>query len=263
MANVNLEEKMAALEVVKEASEEAVKEAVASVKNALKNGDLNAYGEARKNLDKDLSDYNACIRKEKFIELLREENPIIAAVKAFNVKALKVKEIRNEETDLITNITLAEKEVVIDLEEFCKYGELDTTWAHDTVVLLNLLAVRKTDIYKMTASELNKKSDIFIRAVKDKKDGKEPDSKKKIVDLIQKIIDEAIFVDNGEGKNAYKCTTHDILFIENTITKLSKKEKCTIEIIAPRAFKLVMMNVFAHCLGEAYKVKAPKIKDNA
>ncbi len=41
---------------------------------------------------------------------------------------------------------------------------------------------------------------------------------------------------------------------------MDAKEKCTIAMLNERQFKTVMMSVFAHCLGEAYKVKPAKIK---
>ena len=61
--------------------------------------------------------------------------------------------------------------------------------------------------------------------------------------------------------NIYKCTNHDVAFVQDSVTKMDTKEKCTIAMLNNRQFKTVMMSVFAHCLGEQYKVKAAKIKE--
>lgn len=236
-------------------------EALQVVKDALAEKSLDAYNKGMTVLSEKVKVYNDCLCKVKYAELLATENPMIEAVKAFYVDTVKVKEKRDENDGFITDVSLESKKSRIDLEKFCEFGELDTSWARSSAELLNLLALRETDVFNIKPSELAKKSYYFIAQVKKKQDGETPDSNTQIVRLLQRIIDEAIFVDNGEGKNVYKCTNHDIAFIQDAVTKMDTKEKCTIAMLNERQFKTVMMSVFAHCLGEAYKVKVAKPKN--
>ena len=238
-------------------------EALEAVRKALAEKDLAGYSKALATLTTKVKTLNECICKVKYAEFLATEHPVITAVKEFYIEVYKVKETREKDDGSITGVNLEKKKSRIDLEKFCEFGELDKTWAHDSAKLLALLTLRETDVYAIKPSELSKKSYYFIGAVRAKKEGETPDSNTQIVRLLQKIIDEAIFVDNGSGQNVYKCTNHDLAFIQDAVTKMDTKEKCTIAMLNERQFKTVMMSVFAHCLGEAYKVKAAKAKKEA
>lgn len=235
--------------------------ALAVVQKALTDKDLAGYSKALATLTTKVKTLNECICKVKYAEFLETENPIITAVKEFYIEVYKVKEARDKEDGSITGVSLEKKKSRIDLEKFCEFGDLDRTWAHDCSKLLALLTLRETDVYNMKPADLQKKSFYFISVANKKKEGETPDSNTQIVRLLQKIIDGAIFVDNGSGQNVYKCTNHDLAFIQDAVTKMDTKEKCTIAMLNERQFKTVMMSVFAHCLGEAYKVKAAKIKE--
>ena len=236
--------------------EKDAQDTLKEVVEALHNGDLVAYNKGMSILKDKVSVLNQASCNVEYDKFLREENPMIAAVNQFYIEVFKIKEDRDKETDLITGVSLEKKKARIDLEKFCEFGRLDKTWALDSAKLLALLTLRETDVYSIKPSDLAKKSFYFISAAAKKKNGETPDSNTQIVSLLQKIIDGAIFVDNGEGKNAYKCNNHDIAFIQDAVTKMDTKEKCTIAMLNERQFKTVMMSVFAHCLGEAYKVKS-------
>lgn len=257
MANTNKE----ALENVVGIAKKDVNEALEVVRKALADKDLAGYSKAMAVLTEKVKVLNECISKVKYAEFLATEHPIITAVKEFYIETVKVKESRDKNDGSIDGVNLEKKKSRIDLEKFCQFGELDLSWTHDCSKLLALLTLRETDVYSIKPTELAKKSFYFISQVRAKKEGETPDSNTQIVRLLQKIIDEAIFVDNGEGKNVYKCTNHDLAFIQDAVTKIDTKEKCTIAMLNERQFKGVMMSVFAHCLGEAYKVKAAKIKE--
>ena len=222
---------------------------------ALHKGDLVGYNKGMSTLKEKVTALNLSVCNVEYDKFMQTESPIIAAVKQFYIEVFKIKEERDKDTDLITGVSLEKKKARIDLEKLCDFGRLDKTWATDAAKLLALLTLRETDVYAIKASELAKKSYYFISAATKKQNGETPDSNTQIVSLLQKIIDEAIFVDNGAGKNAYKCNNHDIAFIQDAVTKMDTKEKCTIAMLNERQFKTVMMSVFAHCLGEAYKVK--------
>ncbi len=247
-------------------AEEIATAKLEAVRTALREKDLAAYGTAMTALKNAVNDWNTLLCKRMYTEFLRAENPMIAAVEAFYIEIRKIKEDKADKSETVTGVNIETKKARIDLEKFCEFsdGELSLTWAHDSAKLLALLSLRETDVYNIKPSELAKKSFYFASQVRAKKEGETPDSNTQIVRLLQKIIDEAIFVDDGTGKNKYKCTNHDLAFIQDAVTKMDTKEKCTIAMLNERQFKTVMMSVFAHCLGEAYKVKPAKIsKENA
>ena len=232
------------------------------VRKALVEKDLDAYNKSMKTLDEDVKMLNKAMRNVEFSMLAAEESPMIAAVRKFYIDLIKVDIEKDKEDGSIMGVNLKLRKARIDLEKLCDFAKLDKKWANNCDKLLDLLYLRECDVYSMKPSDLAKKSFYFISQANKKKDGETPDSNTQIVRLIQEIIDGAIFVDNGEGKNAYKCTSHDIAFIQDAVTKLDTKEKCTIAMLNPRQFKTVMMGVFAHCLGEAYTVKELKKKNS-
>lgn len=232
------------------------------VREALKNRDLEAYNKSMKTLDDDVKELNKALRNVEFDELAKEASPMIAAVQKFYIDLIKVDISKDKDDGSITGVNLEPRKARIDLEKFCDFAKIDKAWANNCDKLLELLYLRECNVYAMKPSELAKRSFYFISQAKKKLEGETPDSNTQIVRLIQTIIDGAIFVDNGEGKNTYKCTTHDIAFIQDAVTKLDTKEKCSIAMLNSRQFKTVMMGVFAHCLGEAYTVKALKKKNS-
>ena len=244
------------LEEVRDIAQKDADDALELVKKALADKDLSAYSKAMADLTAKVKTLNECICKVKYAEFLETENPIITAVQVFYIETVKVKESRDKNDGSINGVDFEKKNSRIDLEKFCDFADLPLNWAYDSAKLLALLALRETNVYAMKPDELAKKSIYFISKARAKKEGETPDSNTQIVRLLQKIIDEAIFVDDGKGKNVYKCTNHDLAFIQDAVTKMDTKEKCTIAMLNERQFKTVMMSVFAHCLGEAYKVKS-------
>lgn len=253
----NKEVLLKSLEIANKSAEETLK----SVRDALAQKDLAKYNAAMATLQKDVLEVNKMRCKVDYCKFMEDANPVIAAVKQFYVNKKRVKETRDKETGAITAVNLEDKKARIDLEEFYDFAELPKNWTTDAAHLLAKLALRETNVFAIKPSELSAKSFYFIQQVRSKQSGDTPDSNTQIVRLLQKIIDEMIFVDNGDGKNAYKCTSHDLAFIHDAVTKMDTKEKCTIATMNERQFKTVLMSVLAHCLGEAYKVKAAKIKE--
>lgn len=232
------------------------KEVMNQAIDAIVKKDLNAYTKNFALLKTYVQALNNHMRYVQYAELAEDDKPVIAAVKKFFVEQYIITEEKDDHDGSIKTLSLTKKNARIDLEEFCKCAELDTTWCDDCTKLLELLTLRETDIYNVSPDELSKKSFYFIAAARKKQNGETPDSNTQIVKLLQKIIDEAIFVDNGNGENIHKCTNHDLAFIQDSITKMNTKEKCTITMLKPRQFKNVMMGVFAHCLGEKYSVQS-------
>lgn len=243
-------------------AEALAQQALDAVKEALKSNDLTVYAEKRTALGKAVDEWNANLQNVAYEALMQNEHPIIAAVQQFYVEGYKVKETTDKETGKITDVALEKRSRRIDLKKFCEWAHLDTAWAHDASILRDLLEARETEIYSMKPSELAKKSYYFLAVMRKKEAGETPDSNTQIVRQLQKVIDEAIFVDNGSGKNVYKCTNHDLAFIQDAVTKFDPKKKCSIAMLNERAFQTVMMSVFAHCLGEAITITTGAKKQN-
>lgn len=247
------------IEIAK-ANEKVADEQLAAVRQSLKAKKLDEYTVGMAKLQTAVQELNKCVCNVEYDKFMHEENPMIAAVKQFYIEVFKVKEERDKESGAVVDVKFERKKARIDLEKLCEFGRLPKEWAYDASKLLALLTLRETNVFAIKPSDLVKKSFYFIDGVQRKKEGETPDSNRQIVALLQKVIDEAIFVDDGSGKNAYKCTNHDIAFIQDAVTKMDTKEKCTIAMLNERQFKTVMMSVFAHCLGEAYCVRGAKIK---
>ena len=247
------------LEIAK-TNEKVANDQLAVVRKSLKAKKLDEYTVGMTKLQTAVQELNKCVCNVEYDKFMHAENPMIAAVKQFYIEVFKVKEERDKGSGAVVDVKFERKKARIDLEKLCEFGRLSKEWAHDAAKLLALLTLRETDVFAIKPADLVKKSYYFISGVQQKQDGKTPDSNRQIVILLQKIIDEAIFVDDGSGNNTYKCTNHDIAFIQDAVTKMDTKEKCTIAMLNERQFKTVMMSVFAHCLGEAYCVRGAKPK---
>lgn len=245
---------MATPRVYEQTAEDKAQQALNDAKEALKEDNLTTYAEKMTALSTAVDQWNAELQNVAFKELATHEHPMIAAVKQFYIDAYKIKEEKDKETGKITDIKLDKRARRIDLEAFCKDAKINTAWVNDTSKLRDLLEARETEVYQMKPADLAKKSYYFISVMRKKKEGETPDSNTQIVKLLQTIIDEAIFVDDGNGKNVYKCTNHDLAFIQDAVTKFDPKKKCSIAMMNDRAFKTVMMSVFAHCLGESITI---------
>lgn len=240
----------------------AVVSVLTAANKALEENNLEEYAKKLAELDKVVDEWNKEIQNAAFKELAKADNPMIAAVERFYIDSYAVKEVKTEAKDRIMEVKTEKRSRRIDLKGFCESEHLDTAWVTSTERLRQLLEVRETETYSMKPEELAQKSYYFISMMKKKEAGETPDSNTQIVRQLQKVVDEAIFVDNGEGKNIYKCTNHDIAFIQDAVTKFDAKGKCSIAMMNKRAFQTVMMSVFSHMLGEAYKVKTIKTKES-
>lgn len=250
---------------VVEKSMAKVNAGIETAKAALASNNMDAYEEARAALDGLVKDLNQQVRGQSFAVFMADENPLMAAIKKFYITSYRAKEKRDEETGKTIGIELAKNDKTrIDFDAFCKFANLDSGWLRDCTCLLQLLQLRKTDIYNMSASELSAQSYFFMNAVRQKKEGKTPDSNTQIVALLQKIVDATIFEEGKNGGNAHKCTHRDIAFIEDCAHQFDPKAQCGIKSLKPRGFQTVMASVlYSMVTGVNYTVKNAKISEKA
>lgn len=237
---------------------------LASAQTALKSKNLDAYEAAKAKLVKSVDEWNACLKKQAYSGFAATDEPLATAIRTFYITTYKIKEAHDKDTGKTVSIdTIPNEKTRIDIEDFVEFAGLDKEWIHDCAKLLALLQLRKTDIYTLKPSELAEKSYFFMSAVRKKKDGETPDSNTKIVAMLQKIVDAAIFEDNGKGLNKHKCTYRDVAFIEDCAHQFDPKAKAGIKSLKTRGFQTVMVSVLYTMLtGENYIVSNAKISEN-
>lgn len=240
--------------------DKAVQNALTSVRAALREKNLDQYSIELDNLKARVEETNKTIRKVDYATFMESPAPIIAAVEQFFHKTVRVKENHSSDDGTIIGVDIDSSKTRIDLKALCEFGGISQEWVIEAKRLLDLFVIRESEVFAMSPADILSKGNFFINSVAAKKKGETPDSNTQMVKQLQKVVDLMIFVDNGEGKNQYKCTVHSLVFCRDCITKLDAKEKCTIATMKPRQFETVIMSVLAHILGEEYKVKATKPK---
>lgn len=206
-----------------------------------------------------LTAYNLATTAAFYDELSQKTQPMVEAVKMYAIPLHKIVEVSND-SGKVVEVKLGEKSTKISLDNFCAKQKLDREWVKECGQLLALLTLKKLkdyDITKLSSAELAKKSNAFIKYAFEKHAGFTPDSNTKVVKLIQSIVDRVL----GEG--AYKCTNYDINFIYDCATKIDRKSKCAIAMVTDKQFTEIMFEVFAHALGESYKVTGTRLKYDA
>ena len=237
-----------------------VDQTLETVRQAMRDKDLDAYNEGMSTLDEQVKAYNECLSKVEFERLAGMDAPMIEAVKQFYIELYRVKEEKDKETKSLTGVNLEIRKSRIDLLKFCEDAGISTEWSNDCEKLLALLVAQKTDVFNMDPETLARKSYYFLQVVARKRNGETPDSKTQCVKMLQQIVDGAICINDADGKNTLRVNNHDVAFIHECVGKLDTKEMCTISTINARQFRAVMMSVFAHVLGEKYVVKGSKKK---
>lgn len=258
---------------------------------------LAAYEKAKVELNASINEYNEAVKNELFESYSKEEKPIIAAVNAFTVPVVVLKETLNDR-GITTAIELKGKTSRLDINEFVEFIGGDKTWLYKCADLLHMLQLREMDLFSLTDAELSKQSLLVVRAVTDGKKAdarakaaetayekakaakskeagrlkkiaesareyadsfKNPVSNTSLVKTVQEIYDLAIYEDNGSGKNAHKATNKDVLFIQDAAISYDRKAKCGLRSMNARNFQLVIVSILHRVLNDvAYTLKCPK-----
>lgn len=237
-----------------EKCEAAAKATLGIMKEALKTRDLDAYATAKTKLNEQVQDFNKALCNVAYAEFMEEENPYAAAIERFSVDSYRIKEATSKEDGTLRDVELDKRSSRINLAKFTSFaGTLSKDWINKAAQLLSLLQLRETEVFALKPEELAKKSYFFISAAKRKMEGETPDSNTQIVRTLQSIIDELI-------GPAYRCTNHDIAFIQECAFQFDAKAKAGLKSMNEKAFQTVMLSVAYRCLkGETYKVKNQKL----
>lgn len=160
-----------------------------------------------------------------FSECKKSENPILEGVRKYEYPVLKHR--LNREDGIATDMELVEDRTKqIDLVKLCKFCDLSTLWAYKVERMGELLCVRAAKELGMTTDEIKKISKTYRmdKAAREVELGGTPTSNNQICKLLQTVIDDILFEDDGSGKNKYKCNSHDVAYLLMCYTKRGRKQ---------------------------------------
>lgn len=164
-------------------------------------------------------------QQDMFSECKKAENPILEGVRRYTYPILKHKMERDGE--LITGMDLVDdREKQVDLVKLCKFCNLPTLWAYKVEKAGELLCIRTAKELGMTTDEIKQiaKTYRMAKAAEEVELGGTPTSNTQICKLLQKVIDDILFEDDGTGKNKYKVNSHDVAYLLMCYTKRGRKQ---------------------------------------
>lgn len=197
-------------------------------------GLINQYNEAlkAKNLDamtaleasiKDTeAEFALQSQNDLFAECKKAANPILEGVKRYTYPVLKHK-IANDGTGMSL---VDDREKQIDLVKLCKFCTLPTLWSYTVEKAGELLCIRTAKELGMTTDEIKVVANTYRMEKKAKEIdlGGTPTSNNQICKLLQKVLDQILFEDDGTGKNKYKCNSHDVAYLLMCYTRRGRKQ---------------------------------------
>lgn len=192
---------------------------------ALKAKNLDDMTAAEKAIRDAEAEFAAQSQGDLFAECKKAENPILEGVKRYTFPILRHKMVRDGE--LITGMELVDdREKQIDLVKLCKFCGLPTLWAYKVEKAGELLCIRAAKELGMTTDEIKRiaKTYRMASAAQEVELGGTPTSNTQICKLLQKVIDDIIFEDDGTGKNKHKVNSHDVAYLLMCYTKRGRKQ---------------------------------------
>lgn len=190
---------------------------------AISKNDLIKYNEAKSKLDGSVKEYNGLLAYEVYDELLKTDSPVVEAVKRYEYEGLRVKEIRETETHIVTGVEIETKTHQINLLDFFKYSKIDNTFETDCQGFNQLLTLRCAKILGLSDTELKNISKTYYmsKIVTSIELGKTPTSNTQVCKKLQEVIDCVLPTDK-DGKSIYKCNSHDVAYLDACYAKRGK-----------------------------------------
>lgn len=240
----------------------SIDEAITRYNRALKAKDMDEMARAEFALKKSESDYASEVESVVFSECRDSENPILEAVKRRSFEVIGHKTLR-ENGDIVGIERVDDKIHDIDLLKFCKFSKLSTTWAYSVEKLGELLCLRAAKQLNISASEIKKISTTYrmSKLAKEIELGGTPASNTQVCKLLQKIIDEILFTDNGNGGNLYRCLTCDANYMTMVYTRRGKTA-LVVSVAKPAFVQRVVTDVLHRIVtGKVYTVDFAKMRE--
>lgn len=226
--------------------------------NELLGASKKEYDDAFNDATETVKALNAVLMKKAYGEISARPNPLKALVDTFYCEGYKVSEEKNPETKNVSGVVLKPTERILSIDGYrkasrdIKAGE----FLAKSAKLLSLLRVREYNLQNAdNISDLSAENMYFILAVKAAKNGEAPASNRKIVDLLQEMVDIVVPSADPSVPHAFLATKHDVRFINKLLEDVNKKERCGTKFIKQNKFDELMLRVMAHvCSGVAYTV---------
>lgn len=213
--------------IVKTSSELHIEasEAARALNTAILDDSFSEISAKQEELKRIIGNHNKAAMNEDFAILRSREKPMLEAIEKLVVNTIAVSENVNTETK-ITTYDLKPATAYIDLlafEKFCEGKTIaaNTGWKYMIEKLNYLCALRVAKEIGDDVRTVEKRYHISPEAFKIDM-GKTPTSNTQLLKQLQTIVDAVIFKDAGDGKNAYKATSHDVAWLVNTLTKAGK-----------------------------------------
>lgn len=189
--------------------------------------------ESASNIDDLVIDYNKALKNELYAELVKSETPMVDAIKKFYVPVLKVIDVKNDEGIVIGKtvynsdgmVNIDNKTInILDFDKQNKYTLAEKGWQYKLEKFNQLMCLKVANELGYTKGEMSKiVKTYYISDLAKKIDmGETPTSNTKALVALQSLIDSIIYKDNGNGKNVYKATSHDIVYIDKLFCKKGK-----------------------------------------
>lgn len=199
---------------------------------------------------------NAC-----FNRLAESSNIMLAAVNKRTFTTIKIKDTTEKSDDgvetPVRKIVEATKD--IDLLDLQKYVKHNIGNSPDWNYMIDKLGMHLTVkvAYEVDSRLKSKIESMYeLKKIAQQVDlGNNPCSKTKILKTVQSIVDAML----GDG---YKASSHDVAFILNSITKVSKGRDA-ISMVNDRTLRRIIADVCYHCVigDHHYNVESKHVKD--
>lgn len=202
-----------------------IEELVAEMNGAIADNDFNKVSDTEQALKDKEGQYALEKSHEIYDELYKEENPIKSACVLHSFSVVSHKNIR--EDGMLVGVEVCEKMRQINLVSLCKYLKIEHKWEYTIQKFNYLLCIRvaqetkKEKEFKKWLEEAsrNYSMNALSKAIEL---GETPTSNTQMCKVLQRIIDEMFFDDDGKGKNITKVNNRDVNYLLQCYTKKSK-----------------------------------------
>ena len=235
---------------------------IKAANTAIDKGVLKAYQDAMAELTELEKEYQAEAERVTYNELKVKPNAIIEAIKQFEYRVIRHKEITEKPSGKVSAVRLVEDKMrQIDLLKFCKAARLETDWQYKVERFNQLLTMRAATDLGLTAKEIKdlSKSYYMDEAARKIEMGETPTSNTQVCKMLQCVIDEILPPDDN-GKQIYKCNNHDVAYLNQCYTKMGKA-KLSVTMAKHDFLRRLIMNVmYRIIMGGVYQVDCKKVK---
>lgn len=237
-------------------AEEAYTRASVVCNDAIAKGDLNAYGDARNELDKCVSQYNTLAERAAYGICLAAEKPFVQLATMFFFNGVKVTEEKEKDADgkstgKLLSVSVDSVQKRMNIAKFIKDNNLNKGILNNIQKLYDLLMIREKNVLAMTPvefkAEYSKGSD-FTKSVYDAlKKGGTPTSNTQIAQKLQEIINDC-----GIEK---RVVGHDMHFLQQSTFNHDQKNKSALKAVTASKFSSFILDILAfHVTGKQYSL---------